>query len=75
MRPEKFYVCDQKVYVYLMKKFCNERMTKVRGCFRFIAKKSHGRLITAAILVLLFSLGKFGHALDVDLQKIKVIYC
>ena len=67
--------CDQRVYVHLIKKFCNDRKTKVSGYLRLIAKKSHGRLITAATLVLPFGLGKFRHVLDVDLRKIKVIYC
>ena len=35
-------------------------------------KNSYGRLIAAATLILPLGLGKFGHVLNVDLQKIKI---
>ena len=53
-----------------MRKFPNDIKTKVSGCLRLTSKKKvHGRLMAAAMLVLPFGLGKFGHGLEVDLQK------
>ena len=43
--------------------------TKVSECFRLIAKKSCGRLLAIATLVLPLDLGRFGHVLDADLKK------
>ena len=52
-----------------MRKFCNDMKTKVSWCFRWIAKKSYGKLIAFAILVLPLALDKFEHVLDADLPK------
>ena len=52
-----------------MRKFCNNMKTKVSECFRLIAKKSCGRLIVVAMLILPLGLDKFGHVLDADLKK------
>ena len=65
----RFTCTTRKVYVQLMKKFCNDMKTKVSGCFRLIAKKSLGRFIVVAALVLPLGLDKFGHVLDVDLPR------
>ena len=65
----RFTCATRKVCVYLMKKFRNDIKTKVSGCFKLIAKKSHGRLIAATMLVLPLGLREFGQVFNVDLLK------
>ena len=43
--------------------------SKVSEYFSLITKKSRGRLIADATLILPLGVGKFGHVLDVDLLK------
>ena len=63
------FMCHQKLYVNLMRKFPHNMKTKVSECFRLISKKSHGRLIATAMLLLPLGLGKLGYVLGVDPPK------
>ena len=65
----RFMCTTRKVYVHLMRKFCNDMKTKVIECFRLITKKHCGKLIAVATLVLPLGLDKFGHVLNADLLK------
>ena len=68
-------VCTSKSgknnYFELMRKFSNDLKIKVS---RSPKRKGHGRLIAAAMYVLLLDLGRFRHVLEVSLKK-KVISC
>ena len=66
-RPKRLRAPDEKI-----SQRCEDQSQRVLQVDR---QKNRGRLIATAALVLPLGLGKFGHVLDVDLQKIKVIYC